>query len=110
DPQAPARLFTRRKGVEDIADGAAGDDDFFLPVLGDMLTRRLELAAYTLHIAHQVLIGFAGDDIGIENGGGDLLFREIFDRRPRGISAETQDGDRLALMADGAQQIARRPP
>ena len=87
-----AVLVSRSKDGELIADGAAGGAQLG-PVFGGNVVGGVgELAADALGELHQEAIGFAGDDVGIEDGGGDAAMGGQPDGDAGGISAQADDG------------------
>jgi len=69
------------------ADGAAGGFEFFQMLGRNVLAGLLELSADGGNVAHQILVGFAGDDILIEDGGGDFVGGAVFDGDAGGVTA-----------------------
>ncbi len=87
DFQPRGGLLARRELANVFADRTAGDSYFVAILRRNMFPGLGELAADHTAVSHQVLIGFSGDDVGIEDGGGDFFLGGGFHRDAGGISA-----------------------
>lgn len=82
------------------SDGATGDADFGLVFGGEVSAGLVELAAEGLDVFGEVLIGFSGDDVGVEDSCGDFFLCGVFDSDAGGVTSESDDGGRFSLAED----------